>query len=206
MLEKYNVILWDFDGVIMDSMPIRDLGFIKTLAHFPKEQVDLLMIYHRLNGGLSRYVKFRYFFEEIRKEVISEEEILDYASQFSKVMLELLIDKDLLIQDSVSFIVENYKKYNFHVVSGSDGKELNFICEKLNLSQYFKSIQGSPTPKKMLVNGILKDYNYDISTVCLIGDSINDKQAAEFNNIGFFGYNNKELSSDAYINNFYTNE
>lgn len=204
-LSKYKVILWDFDGVIMDSMPIRDLGFIKTLAHFPKEQVDSLMIYHRLNGGLSRYVKFRYFFEVIRKEAITEEEILDYASKFSKVMLELLVNRDLLIQDSVSFIVDNYKKYDFHIVSGSDGNELNFICEELHLSQYFKSIQGSPTNKKELVKNILESYGYNLKEVCLIGDSINDKEAAESNNIGFFGYNNKALLSDAYINNFYNN-
>ena len=27
MLDLYKTILWDFDGVIMDSMPVRDKGF-----------------------------------------------------------------------------------------------------------------------------------------------------------------------------------
>ncbi|SPZ88463.1 Uncharacterised protein [Sphingobacterium multivorum] len=102
ILNKYKVILWDFDGVIMDSMPTRSLGFVKTLADFPKEQVDQLLEFHNSNGGLSRYVKFRYFFEEIRKEAVSESKVMELAHKFSEIMLSLLIDEKLLIQDSVS--------------------------------------------------------------------------------------------------------
>ncbi|WP_431242699.1 HAD family hydrolase [Flavobacterium sp. P21] len=147
-MENFKTILWDFDGVIMDSMPVRDKGFEIVLQKYPQEQVSLLMDYHRKNGGLSRYHKFRYFFEEIRKESITEDEIQGLAKQFSTVMLESLLDESLLIKDTVIFIEENYTKYNMHIVSGSDGNELRYICEKLGLSKYFISIHGSPTPKK----------------------------------------------------------
>ena len=192
-LEKYKVIFWDFDGVIMDSMPTRSLGFEKTLADFPKDQVDELLAYHNSNGGLSRYVKFRYFFEEIRKESITDQEVFSLAQKFSDIMLSLLLNKDLLIADSVSFIKQHHKKFIFHIVSGSDGTELRKICKELSLDSYFLTIEGSPTPKKQLVKDLLQKQQYVIEDCCLIGDSHNDAEAAESSTIDFFAYNNIEL-------------
>ncbi|WP_286767975.1 MULTISPECIES: HAD family hydrolase [Sphingobacterium] len=202
ILSKYKVILWDFDGVIMDSMPTRSLGFARTLVDFPKDQVDQLLEFHNLNGGLSRYVKFRYFFEEIRKESVSESKISELAREFSAIMLGLLIDEKLLIEDSVSFIKENYRNFSFHIVSGSDGTELNIICKELGLSKYFQTINGSPTAKVELVSKLLKAYNYNYNEVVLIGDSINDLDASKMNNIQFIGYNNSNLSEYNYIKSF----
>lgn len=196
ILDKVQTILWDFDGVIMDSMPTRSFGFVKVLEKYPKEQVDELLHYHNSNGGLSRYVKFRYFFEHIRKESITEDQVLELANQFSEVMFTLLLDKALLIQDSVDFIQRNYKNYQMHIVSGSDGDELNKICKELGLSNYFLSIQGSPTPKNELVRTVLESNNYQKDEVVLIGDSINDYQAAHINQIRFIGYNNVLLKPD----------
>ncbi|WP_313672164.1 HAD family hydrolase [Sphingobacterium multivorum] len=195
-LEKYKFIFWDFDGVIMDSMPTRSLGFEKTLADFPKAQVDELLAFHNSNGGLSRYVKFRYFFEEIRKETISDQEVLELAQKFSDIMLSMLINEDLLIKESVSFIKQNYQNFIFHIVSGSDGNELRKICHELSLDQYFLTIEGSPTPKKQLVKDLLQKQQYFIEDCCLIGDSHNDAEAARFNTIDFFAYNNIELRDD----------
>lgn len=197
-------ILWDFDGVIMDSMVIRDKGFEIVLRDHAAGEVEELMKFHRQNGGLSRYVKFRYFFEKIKNEEISEEEVKKYAQKFSDVMLENLIDHSLLIADALSFIESNSSKYNMHIVSGSDQKELRHICKKLEIEKYFLSIHGSPTPKKQLVNDLLQEHNYNLEETVLIGDSINDYDAAVENGISFYGYNNPTLkdTSNNYIEKF----
>lgn len=192
-LKKYKTILWDFDGVILNSEVIREKGFIDVLKNYPENQITQLLEYHRINGGLSRYVKFRYFFEEIRKTEISSEEVQILADEFSKIMLKNLIDPTYLIQDSLRFIQSNDQNMNFHMVSGSDEIELNKICEGLEIAQYFKSIQGSPTPKNDLVKNLLRKEAYDLRQTCLIGDSINDAEAALVNQIDFYGYNNEAL-------------
>ena len=196
------MIFWDFDGVILDSMGIRDIGFREVLKNYPSNEVDQLMEYHNLNGGLSRYVKFRYFFEKIRKECVSETELKELANRFSLIMKKLLVDNNLLIEDSVMFIKENHKKYQMHIVSGSDGIELRYLCNKLSLSNYFISIQGSPTPKIKLVSDLLDFHHYKNTNVILIGDSMNDYEAANVNKISFYGYNNQLLRKYNYINNF----
>lgn len=198
-----RVIFWDYDGVIMDSMPIRDQGFVEVLKGFPTDQVEELLKFHKENGGLSRYVKFRYFFETIRGEPLSDENLHELCGQFSQIMRQLLLNPKLLIKDSVDFIKQNHKRFDMHIVSGSDGKELRFLCQSLGLSQYFLSVNGSPTPKKQLVNDILKDHQYSAEDCLLIGDSKNDFEAAEVNNMKFYGFNNPALKTlDEYIESF----
>jgi phosphoglycolate phosphatase-like HAD superfamily hydrolase len=188
-------ILWDFDGVILDSMKIRDIGFEQIFNSFDKDKVDLLLKYHRANGGLSRYVKIKYFFENILDISISEIEVLKYANEFSIIMREKLVDKKNLIQDSLSFIKKNKHQYNFHIVSGSDQEELRFLCKELKIANNFLSIHGSPTPKIELVKMVLNKERYNKKETCLIGDSINDFEAAKQNEISFMAYNNPEIEN-----------
>jgi phosphoglycolate phosphatase-like HAD superfamily hydrolase len=190
---KYKVILWDFDGVLMDSMPVRDRGFEIVLSSYPQHEVEQLLIYHRQNGGLSRYVKFKYFFEQIRKEPITSAQVDNLASEFSEVMRRELVNSELLIDESVEYVKQNHKKFKMHVVSGSDQTELRYLCEVLGLKNYFESINGSPTPKKELVNLILNSYKYTPKEIVLIGDSMNDYDAASMHEIDFYGYNNTSL-------------
>ncbi|MBR2149056.1 MAG: HAD family hydrolase [Campylobacter sp.] len=192
-------ILWDFDGVIIDSLAIRDYGFREIFKEFDKQSVDKLIQYHNYNGGLSRFHKIKYFFNEILKQNITQDEILQYADKFTQIMRQSLSDKKYLINDTVNFIKNNYKKYNFHIVSGSEHNELNFLCQKLGLSQYFISINGSPTPKNQLIKNLLESYNYNINQTILIGDSINDYEAASVNKIDFYGFNNENLRDKSKI-------
>lgn len=192
-----KTVLWDFDGVILDSMKVRDWGFEQIFNNHKKELVNQLLVYHRKNGGLSRYVKIRYFFEEILGKSITEEVVNEYASKFSFLMRKELTKPENLILDAVEFIKNNNKNYNFHIVSGSDQEELRFLCKELNIKKYFKSINGSPTIKNILVKNVINANNYRIEETCLIGDSVNDFDAAVKNNISFYAYNSIYLKDNS---------
>lgn len=187
-------ILWDFDGVILDSMTIRDWGFREIFKSFDDDKVEALLDYHSSNGGLSRYVKIRYFYEKILRKSITDDQVQKLANEFSVLMKNELVNPENLINHSLNFIKKNYENYNFHIVSGSDEKELRFLCKELKINQYFISIHGSPTPKNQLVKDLLKSYDYKVKETCLIGDSINDYEAAIVNDIEFEAYNNSSLS------------
>jgi HAD superfamily hydrolase (TIGR01549 family) len=194
-LNKIQTLFWDFDGVIMNSNAVRDRGFEEVLKEYPQPEIDALMDFHRRNGGLSRYVKFRHFFEDIRGERITEAEIKIWASRFSEIMMQTLIKPDLLIEETVDFIKANALKYTMHIVSGSDQTELRHICKSLDIAQYFLSIHGSPTPKNNLVADLLEEKSYNKSTCLLIGDSRNDFEAAQVNTILFMGYGNENIKT-----------
>jgi len=188
-----KVIFWDFDGVLMDSNAVRDLGFERVLADFPPEQVAQLLAFHRANGGLSRYVKFRYFFEEVRNESINDAEIMEWASRFSVIMKSLLVNPALLIPETLAFVKENYANYTMHITSGSDQDELRYLCQSMDIDQWFTSIHGSPKPKKQWIAELIEMHGYDTQQCLLIGDAHNDYEAAQYNGIAFMSYNNPTL-------------
>ena len=203
MLNKYSTIFWDFDGVILNSDNIRTEGFKYIFDSYSKKEIDMLINYHKINGGLSRYEKIEFFSQKILDEKLNDEQKRQYAQLYSNYCKERLCDKNLLIKSSINFIKENHKNFDFHLVSASDEKELIYISSNLDIKKYFKSISGSPVNKIENIKKLLKSNNYNESRCCLIGDSINDKFAATENKISFFGFNNKLLINDSeYIHTF----
>lgn len=196
-------VLFDFDGVILNSMPIRDWGFCKLFEEYSQDQINHLLEYHQKNGGLSRYVKIRYFFNQILNKEITQDQVEHLAGRFSTLVKERLCDSSLLIETTYKFIKRNFLNYNFHIVSGSDETELQEVCYTLGIAQYFISIHGSPVPKDELVAGIIKKYEYKAHETVMVGDSINDYEAAKRNDILFCGFNNQALR---FVGNQYIND
>lgn len=190
--QRIKNIIWDFDGVIVESNHIREEGFRQVLSDFPKSEIDVLLDFHNKNGGLSRYVKFRYFFEIVRSEQVSNEKVQDYANRFSAIMRELMTSPEILIEETNNFIKKMYNNYNFHIASGSDQNELRYLCKELKIAKYFKSIKGSPTPKNEIVKNLLREWKYEKNKTILIGDAINDFEAASSNGIYFMAYNGSD--------------
>lgn len=195
-------IIFDFDGVILDSIFVKTEAFKKLFQEFPNENIQELLEYHKLNGGISRYKKIEYFFNVILKQEITESEIFDYATRYSYITKEELTNPKYIILDAINFIRKNYKMYNLHIASGADENDLKYICDKLNLTKFFLSINGSPVIKSKLVSIIMINNEYKEEETILIGDSINDYDAAKENNINFYAYNNKFLDKNFnYIKN-----
>ncbi len=202
--ELPDAILFDFDGVIVDSMHIRDLGYRKILEEFPQDLVNQFIKYHRVNGGLSRYVKIRYFYEKMLDREISKAKVNQLAEQFSVIMKSKLKDPSIIIKETLSFIKKYFQKIPFHIVSGSDQNELRYLCQSISIETYFLTIEGSPAFKSDLVSGIISNYKYKPVNTILIGDTINDYDAARANGLKFFAYNNSYLKkiSHRYIYSF----
>ena len=187
-----KTIFWDFDGVIIDSMKIKGDGFIELFENYNLEQVRLLEKYHYANGGISRFDKIKYFYNQILKKDVSEEKI-NLSNKFASIIKEKIFNKDILIRESLIFIEKNFIDYNFHIVSGADHNELNSLCKYFKIEQYFKSINGSPTKKHVLLKNVINEFKYIPEEIVFIGDAMTDYNAAKKNKIKFYGYNNEEL-------------
>jgi HAD superfamily hydrolase (TIGR01549 family) len=206
MLRKYTTISWDFDGVILNSNIIRTRGVIEIFKKFPEEKVFELVKYHLKNGGLSRYHKIEYFFTKILRNKMTQDKIFFYAEKYKVYILNNLVDKRFIIKDTLDYIKEIENTFSMHIVSASDENELKQICKKLELDSFFISIHGSPVTKKENIKRLLKHNKLINEEVVLIGDSINDYEAALDNKIDFVGYNNIKLKNKQiqYITSFKT--
>lgn len=186
-------ILFDFDGVILDSMKIKGDGFVELFKEYPSNAQHEIERYHYANGGISRFAKIHYFFTHIVHQEISNTDIENLANRFGEIIAEKLFDPANLIAETVKFLDLSSAKYNCHIVSGAEECELKTLCKHLKIESYFKSIHGSPTPKSQLVHSLLNNHHYHQDETILIGDSINDYYAAQENGIQFYGYNNLDL-------------
>ena len=194
-------ILFDFDGVIVDSEDIRVMGFKEIFKNEKQANIDKLIEYHLQNGGISRYEKFKWYYKHILKEPIENDTIDRLGERFKRLMLNNMSNKKILINETLDFIKYISRIIPIHVVSGSDQAELREICRMLNIDEYFTSITGSPKKKSILIKNLLKKYAYDSSKVIYIGDSLIDLKSSKSNKLTFIGYNNKSLAtiSDLYL-------
>jgi len=183
---KYKHIIFDFDGVLVESNEIRFNGFRKLFKDYPRSQVEQLVEYAKANGGVSRYKKIEFFFNRIRKEPISSNSVDHWADQFSK-----LVTQDVLearpVKGSLEFLEKYFNQFDFAIISGSDQKELREICKRRGIDSFFKVILGSPTEKKDNIATLLSNLKWEQNKSLYVGDSNNDLEAAKTNNIDFIG-------------------
>jgi phosphoglycolate phosphatase-like HAD superfamily hydrolase len=191
-MNEIKVVFWDFDGVLIDSNLVRELGFKAVLGHYPVEKVDELLTFHRLNGGLSRYIKFNYFLNKILDERLFNEDVFMLAERFSNFVREYLVNPELLIKDNLNFIEDNKAIYTMFITSGSDERELVYLCDNLDISHLFKSIHGSPKLKDDIIKDLIDEYGFSRHECLLVGDSFNDYEAALKNGIHFMAYGNND--------------
>jgi len=199
-----KTIIFDFDGVILDSMPIKAHAFSKIFKGFDSAAVDKLLEFHMQNGGISRYVKIRYFFEDILRKAISDKKILEYADKFSDIVTKELIKPKYTIKETFNFIESRFGKQKLFIASGADQKELRYLCETYQIGLFFDGIYGSPTPKSTLLRKILEESDTSHKAAIMVGDSINDYDAAVQNGVSFYGFNNSALKGigSGYIESF----
>jgi phosphoglycolate phosphatase-like HAD superfamily hydrolase len=195
-----RTILWDFDGVILDSVKIKGDGFIELFKEYDKESLKQMEEFHYAYGGVSRFEKIKFFFEKIIRKDINANEVNKLACRFAEIIEHRIGDKNNLIEEAVSYIKENHQKYNFHIVSGAEHIEINKLCDNFGLTKYFISIDGSPTKKDILVKKVIEKYKYKKEETILIGDAMTDYESASINNIVFYGYNNIKLKDYNYLN------
>lgn len=188
-----KAIIFDFDGVLVESTKIKTEAFRRLFFKW-QDKVDEIVSYHSKNMGISRYVKFKYFYENIIHEPYSDKIGLELGKQFSDIVLDE-INKASLIKGTGEFLEENFQKYSFFIASGTPQDELvDIVCFK-GLSKYFKGIFGTPTTKMEIVEDILNKHSLQKNQVVFVGDAESDKMAAENSGVSFIARLTKENTS-----------
>jgi len=56
-----KAIIFDFDGVIVESVQVKTDAFAEIYNPFGKEIVQKVVKHHKANGGISRFEKFELY-------------------------------------------------------------------------------------------------------------------------------------------------
>lgn len=192
-MKVYKCLIYDFDGVICDSVKLKTQAFETLYLSYGEEVVKKVKEYHLLNGGISRFEKFKFFSEKILNKNISEKELEILGNQFSEIVLEKIINAPIN-PGVIEFIETNTSHSLQFICSGTPHEEMNYIIKEKNMEKYFDGVFGSPTSKTKIINHILTQYEFEPNQVLFFGDAMTDFNAAKETSIEFIGIENEETN------------
>jgi len=148
-------VLFDFDGVIVNSEPLHFDAFRQTLA---AEHIDLSEdeYFHELIGFDDRGA-FKHVFEKHGRE-LDPKSFLRIMTRKSEIMMELIHDRRYAALGGVEELVRGlWRHYPLAIVSGALREEIEAMLEGVSLRDCFPTIVaaedvsvGKPDPQGYL--------------------------------------------------------
>ena len=184
-LTKYNTIIFDCDGVLLNSNFKKSEAYRYAAIDFgaTKEQAEKLVQYHVENTGISRYVKFEYFLTNILQQSFNEEDFSFLIKSLNHHVLKILNDCE--VATGLDKLREVTKNQHWMVMSGGDQEEVRTILASKHLDHLFDyGIYGSPDSKHDIVKHHLEN-KHDFMPAIFFGDAEYDIKTAKNFNLDF---------------------
>ena len=179
-LAEYDYIVFDCDGVILDSNKVKSRAFYEVAAPYGKDHAQELYDYHEKTQGISRYVKFKYFFEEILHRN-------DYQKEYEKCLVEYgKLTRERVFAAPFTEGFEEFLKLcpkKLFVISGTPEVEVQKILHHKGLSDRFDMILGSPQTKYENLERIFE--KHDLGKGLFIGDGKIDYESSHHYGLDF---------------------
>lgn len=183
----WQAIIFDFDGVVVESGKIKTQAFAELYRPYGEDIVATVVQFHNQNGGMSRYRKFRHFQQHfLNKPPLTEAEEKQLDIRFSELVVEAVIAAEA-VPGALELIRQQAEKIPLFVASGTPETELKIIVERRGLTPYFTEVRGAPALKKTIIAEILSAHALKPETVLMIGDAMADLEGAQANNTAFLG-------------------
>ena len=187
-MNEKKILIFDFDGVILDSVNIKTLAFQEIFKRYSRSIIKKITHHHQVHGGISRTNKIKYYYKYFIKKKLTKKNEAEITNRF-KLIISKKILKCKFIPGSYSFLKNN--NYTSYISSGTPQIELKKICKKRGIAKYFKNIYGSPSMKENHIRKIIKKHKKEEKkNFIFLGDSLTDKIAAKRCNITFIQVGN----------------
>ncbi len=192
---KLKAVIFDLDGVIIDSLDAWLNVFNNTRQHYKLQKITKKEFMEKVWGGSIKKDAMQYFKGKTVEEISKH-----YYSNMGKFKADTKLNPD------VKETLEKLKKKNIKlgIVTNSYKKPTSEILEHHKIKSLFNAIiggnevdQGKPQPDSLLE--ACKRLNIEPREAVLVGDTINDKGAAKNAGMFFIGY---KMNGDLKIGDF----
>ena len=191
LLDSRDMLVFDFDGVLVDSVEIKTEVFASLYEPFGAEVVAKVVSHHREHGGMSRFEKFRHYHREFLGQSIGESKVIELAEAFAVRVKQAVVSAPEI---PGALMVLKYfcgRGKICAVNSATPEEELIDIVRQRSLSDYFVRVCGAPTSKAANLGKILCDFSMPAEKAVFFGDARADLDAALSNGVEFIGVGNK---------------
>lgn len=176
-------IVFDFDGVILESVDTKTRAFQRLFAGYPEHQPSIVRL-HLENAGMSRYEKFRRIYAEMLDLPLANDEMARLDRDF-RVLVASEIERCPFVPGACQFLERQAGERPLFVASGTPERELRDIVRSRALDRYFAGVYGSPPPKDVLLDRIQREVRTGASSLLFVGDGRQDFEAAAAMGIRF---------------------
>ena len=177
-------ILFDFDGVIVESNEIKAWAFYELYKPYGNDIANKVFEYYTQEGGVARDKKFKKYHGELLNQKLSKKQVDALSDRFSKLVVSNVSNAPF-VKGVRKFIVQNYSDMHFSIISGTPHSELLKICKALEIDNYFQEICGSPKNKVDWSNEIIDKYKLNKKQTVFIGDATTDLHTANTIGVAF---------------------
>jgi phosphoglycolate phosphatase-like HAD superfamily hydrolase len=175
-LRQYQSLVFDCDGVILDSNKVRAQAFYNAALPYGEQHATALREYHILHGGVSRYVKFEILLRDMVGVPVTDEAMKALLHAFTTEATIGLLQCD--IAPGLQALRKATPQANWILVSGADQNELRHVFAQRGIAGWFDGgIFGSPSNKDKILHREKESGNLRQPAI-FFGDSRYDHQAA----------------------------
>jgi phosphoglycolate phosphatase-like HAD superfamily hydrolase len=185
-MSQYQAFVFDFDGVLADSVEIKTEAFRQMYLSHGEEIADRVVLHHRENGGMPRLQKFVHYQKEFLGKPASDEELAGLCRVFSDLVVKNIVAADEIL--GVSDFLKNWHgALPMFIDSATPDSELREIVDQRGLNGYFEGVFGSDRTKKENLVAILDQNGFIPERVLFFGDALSDYAAARSCGTDFMG-------------------
>lgn len=175
--QRAPCVFFDCDGVLFDSNGFKVAGMRQALRGEPEALVERMTDFWRASGGVSRWAKFRHYFEQIGPTAEVDAAVEAACERFGAYSLAAY-DEHEPIPEALR-AVRALGPERAVVVSGASQVELHTVFTKKGIAPLFSEVLGSPTKKLDLVQGVLAARSLAPGDVLFVGDGAGDFRVAQ---------------------------
>lgn len=186
MTFRYDAIIFDFDGVLVESVEVKTQAFIELYRPYGEAVIQEVVAYHLAHGGVSRYEKFRHFHRALLGQELGDEDERRLASRFS-VLVEDAVIAAPWVPGARLFITACHEQLPLHVASATPTEELLRIVRRRGMQDFFRSVAGAPEKKGEIISRVIAEHGYSPRRVLMLGDALADMEGAINAGVPFLG-------------------
>lgn len=186
-LSQYKTVVFDCDGVVLDSNKVKTEAFYNSAISYGESAAEQLKNYHTANGGISRYKKFEHFFENIVPSDINGLDINALLDLYANHVKQGLLSCDAA--EGLNELREKTRSAKWLIVSGGDQSELRSVFASRGIDHLFDGgIFGSPDNKEQILSREIEIKNIVLPAL-FVGDSRYDHVASSKSGLDFIFLN-----------------
>jgi HAD superfamily hydrolase (TIGR01549 family) len=191
-MDSLRGIVFDLDGTLLDSAEIKCKAFGQLFRQYGPDVEKEVVEDHLISEGVSRFVKFKRWYQNILCLDYSDDIGIELSRQFSEILSSQIASAPWM-PGALEFLQEWHTKIPLYLASATPHAELQQLLQKRSMCDFFGSAWGFPTSKTVALQHVIAELHAAPKTILMVGDAEADYHASLAAGVSFCRF--KHLSS-----------